>query len=144
MTTTPANCGRNAGLFDDFRREFGRFAEGLFDDAAGALFAPRVNFVETETGYEITADLPGMKPEDVHVEFRDGHLWITGERTDETQEEGKTYHRVERRYGQFRRVVALGNEVDADKVVAKYKDGVLTIDVPKIAAVQPKKIEVKV
>jgi len=130
-------------LFEDFRREMGRFAEGIFDDVGGAIFAPRVNFAETEIGYEVRADLPGMKPEDVNVEFRDGHLWITGERKDEAEEEGKTFHRIERRFGQFRRVIALGNEVDADSVEASYQDGVLTVNVPKIAAVQPKKIEVK-
>lgn len=144
MASTLTRCRRNTNLFDDFRREMGRFAEGLFDDAGeGVIFAPRVNFAETERGYEVHADLPGMKPEDVNVEFRDGQLWITGERKDEAEEESKTFHRIERRFGQFRRVIALGNEVDADNVEARYKDGVLTVNVPKIAAVQPKKIEVK-
>ncbi|MBP85153.1 MAG: heat-shock protein [Planctomycetaceae bacterium] len=140
MTTTLSNCGPSGNLFDDLRR----VAEGLFGDtASGAIFAPRVNIAETESGYEVIGDLPGMKPEDVNVEFRDGHLWITGERKDETEEEGKTFHRVERRFGQFRRIISLGNEVDGDKIEASYKDGVLTIHIPKVAAVQPKRIEVK-
>jgi len=130
-------------LFDDFRKEMGRLAEGFFDeDQRRSLFAP-VNFAETETGYEIVADLPGMKPEDVNVEFKDGHLWITGERKDETEDKSKTYHRIERRYGSFRRVIALGNDIDAEQVDATYKDGVLTITVPKVAAAQPKRIQVK-
>jgi HSP20 family molecular chaperone IbpA len=88
------------------------FAEGFFDDASTAnVFAPSVNFAETEKGYEVSVELPGMKPEDVHVEFKDGHLWITGERKSEVEEKGKTFHRVERRYGSFRRVIAIGNEV---------------------------------
>jgi HSP20 family protein len=145
MTHTLNNRGRSANVFDDFRRELSQFAGGLFDDASqGAIFAPRVNFAETATGYEVVADLPGLKPEDVDVEFHDGHLWITGARKEEAEEEGKTYHRVERRFGQFRRVITLGNEVDAEKIEASYKDGVLTVNVPKIAAAQPKKIEVKV
>ena len=144
MTNTRPNSGCSANVFDDFRRELSQFAGGLFDDASrGAIFAPRVNFAETAAGYEVVADLPGLTAEDVNVEFHDGHLWITGARKEEAEEEGKTYHRVERRFGQFRRVIALGNEVDADSIEASYKDGVLTINVPKIAAAQPKKVEVK-
>ncbi len=132
------------GLLDDFRKEMSRFAEGFFEDAtSNNFFAPSVNFAETEKNYEITVELPGMKPEDVHVEFKDSHLWITGERKHEEEQKGKTYHRVERRYGSFRRVIALGNEVDADKVQASYKDGILTVDIPKVAAAQPRRIEVK-
>jgi HSP20 family protein len=128
---------------DDFSKEIGRLAGGFFDEVPRrSLFAP-VNFAETETGYEVTVDLPGLKPEEVSVEFKDGHLWITGERKDETEDKGKTYHRIERRYGKFRRVIALGTEIESDKVDASYKEGVLTINVPKAEAVQPKRIEVK-
>lgn len=143
MATTLSNLRWTPSLLDDFRREMNKLAEGFFDDTSAGTFAPTLNFAETEKGYEIAVDLPGMKPEDVNVEFRDGHLWITGERKDETEEKGKTFHRVERRYGKFRRVIALGNEVDADHVAATYRDGVLTIEVPKVPAAQPKRIEVK-
>ncbi|MBC8355187.1 MAG: Hsp20/alpha crystallin family protein [Planctomycetes bacterium] len=144
MSNTLTSYRWTPTLLDDFRKEMGRFAEGFFDDAASAnAFAPSVNFAETETGYEVSAELPGMKPEEVNVEFKDGHLWITGERKSESEEKGKTYHRVERRYGSFRRVIAIGNEVDADNVAATYKDGVLTVDVPKAAAAQPKRIQIK-
>ena len=144
MTNSLSSYRWTPSLLDDFRKEMGRFAEGFFDDAAGAnVFAPSVNFAETENGYEVSVELPGMKPEDVHVEFKDGHLWITGERKQESEEKGKKYHRIERRYGSFRRVIAIGNEVDAEKVDATYKDGVLTVDVPKVAAAQPKRIQIK-
>ncbi|HRX79182.1 MAG TPA: Hsp20/alpha crystallin family protein [Pirellulaceae bacterium] len=144
MTNTLSSYRWTPALLDDFRKEMSRFAGGLFDDASnGNVFAPSVNFAETETGYEVSVELPGMKPEDVHVEFKDGHLWISGERKNEVEEKGKTYHRVERRYGSFRRVIAIGNEVDAEKVDATYKDGVLTVDIPKVAAAQPKRIQVK-
>ena len=144
MTTTLSGYRWTPALLDDFRKEMGRFAEGIFDDtSAGSVFAPSVNFAETETGYEVSVELPGMNPEDVQVEFKDGHLWVTGERKQESEEKGKTYHRVERRYGSFRRVIAIGNEVDAEKVDATYKDGVLTVDIPKAAAAQPKRIQIK-
>jgi HSP20 family protein len=98
---------------------------------------------ETDTGWEVTLDLPGMKPEDFDVEFKHGDLWITGERKYEHEEEGKTYHRVERQWGQFRRVIRMGEEVDAERVNAEYKDGVLHITVPKTEMARAKRIEVK-
>jgi HSP20 family protein len=144
MTNTLSSYRWTPSLLDDFRKEMGRLAEGFFDDASAAnVFAPSVNFAETAKGYEVSVELPGMKPDDVHVEFKDGHLWITGERKQETEEKDKTFHRIERRYGSFRRVIAIGNEVDAEKVSATYKDGILTVDVPKAAAAQPKRIQIK-
>jgi HSP20 family protein len=107
------------------------------------FFAPETNLAETENAYEITVDLPGLKPDDFNLEFNDGQLWITGERKQEKEEKSKTYHRVERSYGQFRRGVSLGPDVDAEKIDASYKDGVLTVIVPKAEAAHPKKIEVK-
>jgi HSP20 family protein len=116
------------------------------DETAGSasrFFAPETNLAETEKQFEVTLDLAGLKPEDFNVEFDDGQLWITGERKHEEQQEGKTYHRVERSYGRFRRGISLGTEVDADKIEASYKDGILTVTVPKVEAACPRKIEVK-
>lgn len=144
MTNTLSSYRWAPRSLDDFRREIGRFADGLFHESASpSVFAPSVDFAETETGFEISVDLPGATPNDVQVEFKDGHLWITGERSTETEEKGKTYHRIERRTGSFRRVIAIGNEVDAENVTAAYKDGVLKVIVPKAAAAQPKRIEIK-
>lgn len=129
--------------FDDLRKEMNRIFEHSFEKPDGSrVLAPHANFAETEKEYEITLDLPGLQPEDVNVEFRDGHLCISGERKRVDEEKGKTYHRVERTHGEFRRVIALGNEIDAEKIHAKYENGVLTVVAPKIAAVQPKKIAV--
>ncbi len=133
------------GLLDDFRKEMSRMVEGLrdHDDSGTTFFAPRTNFAETDTAYEISVDLPGMKAEDFEIEFKDGRLWITGERRHEAEEKGKTFHRVETAYGKFRRVVALGKHVDSEKIDAKYEDGVLAITVAKVEEVKPKRIEVK-
>lgn len=132
--------------FENFRHEMDHLFEQFFGPETGrdaVLFAPRTNVAETDKEYEISVDLPGLKPEDFNVELKEGSLWITGERKEERQEEGKTYHRIERTYGQFRRVVPLDVPVEADKVRAEYKDGVLRIAVPKTEAAQPKKIPVK-
>ena len=133
------------GLFEDFGKEMNRLVERFYDGENGQsrYFAPRVNIAETDQGYEVTVDLPGMKSEDFNIEFKDGQLWITGERKQETEEKGKTYHRVERSYGQFRRVIALGVDVDVEHVEANYRDGVLTLEVPKVPAAQPRRINVK-
>ena len=106
-------------------------------------FSPDVNLVETDLGFELTVDLPGLKPEDVTVEMRDGGLWISGKREEEKEEKGKTYHRLERRYGEFQRLIPLPVPVDQEKVEAEYHDGVLKISVPKTEESKPKRIEVK-
>lgn len=130
---------------EDFGKEMSRMWDRLSDREGvdSRLFAPRVNIAETAKSYEVTADLPGLKSEDIQIEFQDGQLWICGERKHESEEKGKTYHRVERSSGQFRRVIALGSDVDPDHVEATYRDGVLTVVVPKVAAVQPRRINVK-
>lgn len=128
-----------------FRREmdnwFGRFLGNGGEERN--FFALPVNVSETEHAFEVSVDLPGFKSEEVNVEFHDGVLDITGERKHESQDEGKTWHRVERRFGQFRRSITLGHDVDAEKVQAHYKDGVLNVTVPKSEASKPRKIAVK-
>ena len=148
MTGSLIPFGTRFGLLDDFRKEmdqlFHRFGGGEDGgEMAPAQWAPRLNVSETDTEYEVVVDLPGLKPEEVSVELRQGDLWVTGERKSETEQKGKTWHRVERSYGQFRRVVRLGDDVAPDKVTAEYKDGVLQIVVPKAEQAKTKKIEIK-
>lgn len=114
--------------------------EGLFF----ADWAPAVDIQETEHEYLIKAELPEMKKEDVKVDVLDGVLTIEGERTQEKEEKGKKFHKTERAYGKFVRQFALPTEVDATKVEAAYKDGVLSVHLPKTVAAKPKAIEVKV
>jgi HSP20 family protein len=109
----------------------------------GDRFSPRLNVAETDNAYEVTVDLPGLKASEINVEVRNGHLCISGERKAETHTEGKTFQRVERYYGRFHRVIPLATAVDESKISADYKDGVLSVHVPKAEAVQPKKITVK-
>jgi HSP20 family protein len=109
-----------------------------------ADWAPPVDIQETEKEYLIKAELPEMKKEDVKVEVLEGVLTIEGERSQEKEEKGKKFHKVERSYGKFVRQFALPREVDAAKVQAEYKDGVLNVHLPKTAEAKPKAIDVKV
>lgn len=142
MSNTLTPFGTRYGMLSDFDQMLSRF----FDDSdRGSLaqWTPRINLGETDQNYELTVDLPGMQPSDIEVELRHGDLWISGHRHEELQQEGKTWHRVERHYGQFRRVIRLGDDVDVDSINAEYKDGVLRISVAKSERARTKKIEVK-
>lgn len=147
----PLNVVGSAGsqLLDVFRREMedlaGRLHEvdGSEETGEVASFVPRTNVTESDSSYELTLDLPGMKSEDFNIEFHEGRLSVTGERAADEVVEGTKRHRVERQFGKFRRVFNLGHDVDADKVSAEYTAGILRVVVEKTAQIQPKKIEVK-
>ena len=138
---------RGGHWLDTVRREMDDLVGRLGDPETWseelASFTPRTNVAETDNGYEITLDLPGMNASDFNLELHEGRLSISGERSREDEKEGKTFHRVERYYGKFRRTFSLGQDVDHDNVQAAYKDGVLTVHVPKTAKAQPTKIQVK-
>lgn len=139
---------RGTGLADDFRKEFDSLFRQFFEPGNGssqswsAMYVPQVNVAETESEYEVKLDLPGMKAEDVNIELHEGHLVISGERKEEHEEEGKTWHRIERSTGSFRRVIPLEATADADKIDATYRDGVLQIVVPKAEEAKPRRIKV--
>ena len=145
-TLLPWNT-RGGNWFDAVRREMDEMVTRLQDADAGgdelSSFSPRTNVAEAEKHYEITLDLPGMKPADFNIELHEGRLSISGERQRESEQGDKTYHRVERYYGKFRRTFVLGQDVDGDGVAAAYKDGVLTVTVPKTTKAQPRKIQVR-
>lgn len=107
-------------------------------------WAPAVDIQESEKEYLIKADLPDVKKEDVKVEMQDGVLTLEGERKQEKEEKGKRFHKIEREYGKFVRRFVLPTEVDAGKVQADFKDGVLNVHLPKTAQAKPKLVEVKV
>ena len=120
--------------------------DDAFVNAAGenAWTHTHANVVELEDGYEITVDMPGLGADDFSIEYEDGHLRISGERKFEHEEsEGRTFHRVERRYGKFSRAFSLPRDVDAEKIEASYDQGVLKVMVPKSESTKPRKIVVK-
>ena len=138
---------RFTGMFDQWEREMQDLMQGFWGANGGRLgtmnFVPTVDLVENESEFVVTVDLPGLKPEEVKVEFTNGALWVTGERKEEKEEKDKTYHRVERSYGEFRRVLPFPSAVMEDKIEAKFTDGVLKVSVPKVEEPKPQRIEVK-
>jgi HSP20 family protein len=132
----------------DFETDFPKWMTEVFGPEAGILgregkFLPEANMVETDKAIEVTVELPGMKPEEVKVEIKEGNLWITGEKKEDKEEKGRTFHRIERRSGMFRRVFSLPVEVEEEKVDARFVEGVLKITLPKAEKVAPKQIEIK-
>jgi HSP20 family protein len=127
------------------RRSLARTAEpGTKDALVGFDWAPSVDISETNEEFQIKAELPEVKKEDVKVSIEDGVLRISGERKQEKEQQGKKWHRVERTYGSFMRTFTLPTNVDDSKVQADYKDGVLTLRLPKSATAKPKSVDVKI
>jgi HSP20 family protein len=138
-------------LFDDFaggtwRSPFGRSLFEPFRRAETAFSSvPAVDITQTDKGYEITAELPGMEDKDIEVKLANGVLTIRGEKRDEKEEKNKDYYLRERSFGSFERSFQVPENIDTDKISAGFKKGVLTIMLPKSAEAQraEKKIEVK-
>lgn len=105
---------------------------------------PPVNLHETEDGYFLTAELPGVLPENIDVSMEGATITISGERKIELAAgDGVAVHRRERQSGSFRRAFELPTEIDADRAKARHKNGVLTLELPKSAALKPRQIEVE-
>jgi HSP20 family protein len=109
-----------------------------------AQWAPAVDITEDEKEYLVKAELPDMKKEEVKVTVENGEMKISGERKLEKEEKNKKYHRIERSYGSFVRTFSLPDTVSGDKVNAEFKDGLLTVHLPKDETAKPKTIDVKV
>lgn len=103
-------------------------------------WSPVVDIHEDGDAYRIAADLPGVRKEDLKVQVRDGALTLSGERHAEARSEEGKAHRIERFHGSFERRFTLPEDVDADAVTAEFRDGVLSVVLPKQA---PKEVEVK-
>ncbi len=106
-------------------------------------FVPLVNVKETPEGYEVTAEAPGLKPEEIEVSLSDGVLTIKGDKKEEKEETTGDYHVVERRFGSFQRSFRLPVEVDAANIKASHKDGVLNVKLPKAPKATPTTIQIK-
>src|SRR5574341_446185 len=109
-----------------------------------ADWTPTVDISETDGEYQIKAEIPDVKKEDVKVTVEDGVLTIQGERKQEKEEKGKRYHRIERSYGSFMRSFELPENVDSAKAKAEFKDGLLTLSLPKTEKAKSKSLEIKV
>ena len=125
--------GRLATLQDELDRLF---------EAPMTGWAPALDVHEDKNSFSIRLELPGMKREDIEVSLQDGALIVSGERKEEQVSEETTVHRQERFYGKFSRALTLPTAVAGDKVKAQYKDGILTVTLPKAEEAKPKSITV--
>lgn len=125
-------------VFDSF---FGRTPHLIEREG---YWVPAIDIEETDNEYIVKAELPGMKKEDIKISLTEDSLTISGERKMEKEEKGKTYHRVEMSYGKFQRSISFPSEVKPEEAKATYKDGILTITIPKSEKAKPKEIEIEV
>ena len=122
-------------------------ADALFGDRTtpeSQGWVPPVDVIETDSQYALAAELPGVNGNEVKVVVRDGVLTLTGERPALPEAEGTKVHLTERRFGAFQRRFALPKDADGERVSAEFKNGVLTISVPKREEVKPREIEVRI
>ena len=139
-------CSPNG--WNTFERDINKFVEDFF----GANFQPNTqknnwhpaaDVHETENAYTLLLDLPGLAKKDIQISYKDKVLNISGERAQESQVEGATYFRTERVAGSFHRSFRLPKPIQVENIVANFKNGVLSIEIPKSEEVQPVQIEIK-
>lgn len=128
---------------DELDQLFSRLSSETDGGWLSGEMVPSLDLSETDKTVEVRADLPGLKAEDIDIQVSQNTLTVSGERKEEKEEKGRSWHRVERKYGTFSRTVPLPCEVDQEKIDASYKDGVLTVTLPKGASAQTRKIKVK-
>lgn len=148
MSILPRKAGLHSplSLFND---DFNNLMEGFFLPMRGETgpqqLVPRIDVKENENAFEVKADLPGMKKDDIELTVHNGVLSISATREDEHKEEkdGELIRR-ERSYGHYMRQIPLGNNIDENAVHASFEDGVLQVVVPKIETVTPQKVKVDI
>jgi HSP20 family protein len=135
------------GMQREMNKMFDRFFHGGElgeNELTPSNWLPAVDLVEKESEFVAKVELPGVKKEEVKITLRDNILSIRGEKKEENETKESNYHRLERSYGSFQRSFTLPTSVKNDKVEADYKDGILTITLPKAEEAKRKQIEVKV
>ncbi|MCF7811808.1 Hsp20/alpha crystallin family protein [bacterium] len=114
------------------------------EDRPSYNWSPRVEITEFEDRYELEAELPGLKKEDVKIELENNVLTISGEKSATHEKKDRKIHLCERIYGSFTRSFQVTSKIDADKINAEFKNGVLNLTLPKVEQEKPKQIEIKV
>jgi HSP20 family protein len=137
--------GRLSTLRDEIERLFeAPLAELARTSQLLGGWTPALDVFEDKDNLVVKAELPGMKKEDIEISLHDGSLSVSGERKSESRSESPEFHRSERFFGRFQRTVSLPTPVNAEKVKAQYKDGILTVTLPKTEEAKPKQIDVSV
>jgi HSP20 family protein len=137
------------GGLTSLRREMDRLFDSFFDresrlPVGNGDWTPRFDLVESRDYVTIKVDLPGMNEKDISVSLSGDNLVIKGERKTEKEEKEKQYHRIERSFGAFQRIIPLPATVEADKIKAEYNKGVLEVQLPKKPESKPKEIPITV
>lgn len=133
--------GQMDRMFEDWPRFFGRRID---EEGLRGAWMPAVDIRETKDAFDVIAELPGIDAKDVDVSVQENTLTIRGERRREEVKENETVHRIEREYGVFERSFTLPRSADAEKIQAKYRDGVLSLTVPKREEAKPKSLKINV
>jgi len=123
-------------LFDDFSRDFSIAPFHSFGERQ--VFSPSIDVKEDEKEVRVKAELPGMDEKDIELLLTENTLTLQGEKKEEKEDKGEGYHHMERTYGSFRRVIPVPAGIDAKKVTAVFKNGVLTVFLPKTAEAKAK------
>lgn len=161
VTSEPVGTGVKRAPFTTFRREIDRLFDEFdawsmrgplrnslfnlpFGSTEASVYAPAVDISEKKDAFEITAEIPGMEEKDIEVKLANGGLFIRGEKKSDREEKEKNYYLSERNYGSFERYFALPEGVDAEKISASFKNGVLLITLPKTPETQKKEKKIPV
>jgi HSP20 family protein len=139
MTLVRWDPFREMNSFGQLGRFFDRFPESPTTTGA---WSPNVDIFENENELVVTAELPGIDPKDVELNVENNVLTISGDRKLEFEDKKENYHRVERAYGSFSRSFSLPRLIDDSKIEAGYKDGVLTVHIPKHEKAKPRQIKI--
>lgn len=134
---------RTVSLRKEMERLFDRFFEPIWPEPMLGEWEPTLDVAETKDEVVVKVEVPGVEPKDIAVALEDGMLTIKGEKRAETEEKDKRYHRVERSYGAFYRAIRVPAPVDETKVKATFKDGVVTITMPKAPGAKGKTIPIE-
>ncbi len=140
------NIEREFGrMFNNFEKKFG-FGNGGDgkEEYENAVWSPLTDISENKDNYVLTMDLPGISKKDVKISYSDGQLIISGERKQEMEDKDSKYHRVETSYGKYYRSFTLPDKVKESAIDAEFKDGQLSITIPKSEEAKPRELEIKI
>jgi len=131
-------------LQDEMNRIFNAYFSRMPESGGKSAWNPVVDISESDEDIVVYAEIPGLSKDEVKISIQDNVLTLSGEKKKENEKKGKNYHRVERSYGFFERSFSLPSSIASEKVKASYKDGILTIVLPKTEEAKPKEIHIHV
>ncbi len=131
-----------SAMQDEVNRMFDNFW-GEFKGQDGAMLAPAVDVTEKADNFIVSAELPGLTKDDINLTLQNNVLTMSGSKKRETESKSDRYHRLERSFGSFCRTINLPTSVDASKIDADFKNGILTLELPKVEEARPKEIAIQ-